>query len=184
MTAVETLISTSSVELNAVDDTGENSKQSLESLLQENDRYRLPKCILPPPSEYSPIEAFVEKAVREQHEQHANDLVPTRSYKGILDAIRTKSDPDMLRCVLVALRASGNGATLHNFTSSTTQHARLIHQIVRLDVVLDDLHLLDAHFHLLLAMTSANTVFLVNVATALWKLLTSHYQDMSTERYV
>jgi len=161
-------------------------------------RYVLPKCEMPNRKDYEPVETFVGNAVQEQHEKK-DDNLPLKAYKGIVDAIRFKNDPVMLQRLLLALRTAGNGSTLHLLTSSSSQHARLIHNIVRLNAFelpktlvhttaeqggteQVDYSLADAHLHLLMALVSANSVFLVPTMTALWKLLTFHLAEVSLER--
>jgi hypothetical protein len=161
-------------------------------------RFVLSKCQLPPRKEFEPVETFVANAVREQHELSSDNL-PIKSYKGIIDAIRFKNDPIMLQRLLLALRTAGNGSTLHLLASSSSKHARLIHNIVRLNpfdiptttVGADqgtqqsqsvDYALVDAQLHLMMALVSANSVFLVPTMTSLWKILTSQVQDAPVER--
>jgi RNA polymerase I-specific transcription initiation factor RRN3 len=157
----------------------------------------LPKCVMPLQSELAPVETFVENAIREQDQLSDTTLIKT--YKGILEAFRLKNDPDMLRKVLLALRTAGRGSTLHLLTSSSSssrKHARLIHQILRLNPFellvpslnstsssqVADYDLADAQLHLLLAVVSSNTVFLVPTLTFAWKLLTSQYESVPIER--
>jgi hypothetical protein len=161
-------------------------------------RFILTKCQLPPRKEFEPVETFVANAVSEQHQLNS-DNVPIKSYKGIIDAIRFKNDPVMLQRLLLALRTAGNGSTLQFLASSSSKHARLIHNIVRLNpfdtptptttVSADqgtqqspsvNYDLADAHLHLMMALVSANSVFLVPTMTSLWKILTSQ-QDASVE---
>lgn len=169
-------------------------------------RFVLSKCQLPPRKEFEPVETFVANAVREQHELNSDNL-PIKSYKGIIDAIRFKNDPVMLQRLLLALRTAGNGSTLHLLASSSSKHARLIHNIVRLNpfdipvptpttaVGADasdqgsnnksqsvEYDLADAQFHLMMALVSANSVFLVPIMFSLWKILTSQVQDAPVER--
>jgi RNA polymerase I-specific transcription initiation factor RRN3 len=155
-------------------------------------RFVLSKCQLPSRKEFEPVETFVANAVREQHEHN--------SYKGILDAIRFKNDPVMLQRLLLALRTAGNGSTLQFLASSASKHARLIHNIVRLNpfgiqtptttVGADqgtqqsqsvNYDLADAYLHLMMALVSANSVFLVPTMTSLWKFLTSQVEDAPVE---
>jgi RNA polymerase I-specific transcription initiation factor RRN3 len=159
-------------------------------------RFVLSKCQLPPQKEFEPVETFVANAVREQHQLNSDNL-PIKSYKGIIDAIRFKNDPVMLQRLLLALRTAGNGSTLHLLASSSSRHARLIHNIVRLNpfdipttaVGADqgtqasvDYDLADAQLHLMMALVSANSVFLVPTMTSLWKILTFQVQHAPVER--
>jgi RNA polymerase I-specific transcription initiation factor RRN3 len=159
-------------------------------------RFVLQKCQLPPRKEFEPVETFVANAVKEQHEQKDDNSL-MKSYKGIIDAIRFKNDPVMLQRLLLALRTAGNGSTLHLLASSASKHSRLIHNIVRLnpfelpttDVGPDqgteqsvDYALADAQLHLMLALVSANSVFLVPTMTSLWKILTFQITGAPVER--
>jgi RNA polymerase I-specific transcription initiation factor RRN3 len=161
-------------------------------------RFVLSKCQLPPRKEFEPVETFVANAVKEQHE-FKSDNVPVQSYKGILDAIRFKNDPVMLQRLLLALRTAGNGTTLQFLASSASKHARLIHNIVRLNPFLVpattptttvgadqetqpsqsvvNYDLPDAYLHLMMALVSANSLFLVPTMTSLWNFLTSQVED-------
>ena len=161
----------------------------------------LPKCPLPQPSELAAMERFVEAAIREQDAQPEH-AAPLPSYKGLLDALRWKSDIDAVRNILVALRSAGRGATLHLLTGSSKKHARLIHQILRLNpfelptppisnptgsldaptLATSNYDVADAQLHLLLAVVSANTVFLIPTLTFAWKLLTTRYEEVPVER--
>ena len=158
-------------------------------------RFVLRKCELPPRSEFEPVENFVAAAIREQHEQKPDDIVSLKNYRGILEALRSKSDVGLLTKIMLAMRTSRN--TMHLLTVTSSKHARLIHQIIRFnpfetknegdedknatDV---DYNLVDAHFCLVVTLVSANSVFLVPAATALWKLLISDVDNPSEERYV
>jgi RNA polymerase I-specific transcription initiation factor RRN3 len=148
-------------------------------------RYILPKCVVPDGME--PVEMFVSKAVAEQNAQSKNSL-PVPSYRGLLEAFRNPDDTELLRKVMIALRTSG--ATLHMLTSESNQHARLIHAIMRfvsfpptsVAITVDeqlsendenDYNLADAQLHLIMALVSANSVFLIPALTLIWKMLTS-----------
>lgn len=188
--------------------------------------YVLPKCNLPPASEYTPVETFVYQTIQEQTQQchettsttTANTtsssmppVVLTTAYKTLLEALKQTTDPKLLTNILLALRTSGNGATLHLLAANASKHARLIHTLVRLHPFekkenrwnkesretdnddnnnnnSDDAYLYsvaDAHLHLLLALVSANSVFLIPTLTTLWKLLALEYEEDVTEaRYV
>jgi RNA polymerase I-specific transcription initiation factor RRN3 len=170
--------------------------------LEQDDatRFVLSKCQLPPRKEFEPVETFVANAVKEQHE-FKSDNVPVKSYKGILDAIRFKNDPVMLQRLLLALRTAGNGSTLQFLASSASKHARLIHNIVRLNPFLlpepttpvdadqgtqpsqsaVNYDLPDAYLHLMMALVSANSLFLVPTMSSLWNFLTSQMMDAPAE---
>ena len=149
--------------------------------------YRLPKCVMPPPSELVPIETFVMNAV---HSKHSESPHPSHAqgYRAILDALKRASDPPMLRMILISLRTAGNGRVLNLLAKESNVHAQLVHWIFRLNAavrpelpedekgeqlcsVFYDGSLLDAHLHLILAMVSARTVNLVPALTAVWKML-------------
>jgi hypothetical protein len=161
-------------------------------------RFVLPKCELPPRDKFEPVETFVSTAVREQHELNmTNDsstVVPIlkKNYLAILEALRFKSDVPLLTTILLAMRTSRN--TVHLLTASN-KHARLIHQIVRFNPfelpvnrerrdsteaigVAIDFGLVDAHLSLIVALVSANSVFLVPATTALWKLLIANNNNL------
>jgi RNA polymerase I-specific transcription initiation factor RRN3 len=161
------------------------------SLVRSESKFILPKCELPPPNEFGPIESFVSKAVQEQHEQGA-DLPPNKGYKALTDAFRLKNDLPLLKKIMLAMRTSQN--TVHCLTSVSKKHARLIHMIVRLDPFAQgteeqddnnkviDFTLVDAHFNLLVVLVSANSTLLVPTISALWKLVISQ-EDASEERW-
>jgi RNA polymerase I-specific transcription initiation factor RRN3 len=144
-----------------------------------------------------PVEMFVSKAVAEQNAQPKNSL-PVPSYRGLLEAFRNPEDTELLRKVMIALRTSG--ATLHMLTSESNQHARLIHAIMRFvsfpptsaetidhqpipENDENDFNIADAQLHLIMALVSANSVFLIPALTALWKMLVSQ-ANAHESRYV
>jgi RNA polymerase I-specific transcription initiation factor RRN3 len=101
----------------------------------------------------------------------------------------------MLFKVLLALRTTGS--TLYQLTSSSQRHAHLLHLLFRLDPFLPceqqngklqdlilDYSLADAHLHLILALVSANSVFLIPGMNALWRLAHQDLEDAPMERYV
>ena len=162
------------------------------SSIRPESKFILPKCELPPQSEFGPIESFVSKAVQEHHEQGA-DVPPSKSYKALTDAFRLKNDLPLLKKILLAMRTSQN--TVHCLTSISKKHARLIHMIVRFDPFAQgseesddknktpiDFSLVDAHFNLLVVLVSANSTLLVPTITALWKLVISK-EDASEDRW-
>jgi RNA polymerase I-specific transcription initiation factor RRN3 len=152
-------------------------------------RFVLPKCELPPRKDFEPVETFVSKAVQEQHQQKDARVV-LKNYKGIIEALRFKSDIPLLTKILLAIRTSRNA--IHCLTSVSNKHARLIHQIVRFDpfylppntkaIAAGDYNLVDAHFTLLVALVSANSVFLVPAVTALWKMIARYEENVQPER--
>jgi hypothetical protein len=184
-----------------------------ESILEEQQlidpRFVMPKCVLPPVREFQLVEEFVAGAVSARLSPAASNINASdpkyrQGYRAILDALRRREDPPMLRKVLLALRTAGKGSTLHQLTSSpSSTHAQLLHLIFRLDPFelpppikkndLDekektlaqpvlDYSLADAHFHLIIALVSANSVFLSSAVNALWKLLVSQIDDASEDR--
>jgi len=184
------------------DTTTDNMRTDpLQHCLERRDNcYILPKCVLPPRKHFAPVEKFVATAVQAKLglEQDAN---AQQAYKAVMDAIRRKVDLAMLEQIFLALRTAGNGSTLHQLSSNPTKHAQLLHFLLRFDpfcvamvmkhggqVIPDDgganhnnapkdgpssaFALADAYFHLILALVSANSVFLIPTMTSLWKLLT------------
>lgn len=158
--------------------------------------YELPKCAMPPPSEFASIETFVANAIQSQESPAPGALVDPahgEGYKGLIMALKRPNDPPMLRKVLIALRTAGRGRVLNQLLLGGN-HAELIHLIIRfastqkpssfgetasgdgaeLLSVYDDNSLCDAHFHLLLAMVSAKSTNVVPVLSAVWKLLTAY----------
>jgi RNA polymerase I-specific transcription initiation factor RRN3 len=134
-------------------------------------------------------------------------IVP--NYQGILEALRAKRDLAMLTKLMIALRTSGS--TINLLASESNRHARLWHALVRLvpfdaDTAISattvplssnasevplpqpvvapecSVALADAHFRLLLALISANSVFLVPTITALWKMLTHQIAHAHVDR--
>jgi RNA polymerase I-specific transcription initiation factor RRN3 len=141
-------------------------------------QFTLPPCPQFERQEFQPVETFVVNAIA------AKDS--SKEYRVMLDSIRKPKDPPTLCKVLLALR----GNTLHQLTGNPKSHAQLLHWLFRLDPFLKEKHdklpdlysLADAHFHLLLALVSANTVFLQSGMTALWRLLTTNAQEAPAER--
>ena len=96
-----------------------------------DERFILPKCVMPPRDEMEQMEVFVANAVREQHQQQQRDAgaaaVVVPNYKVIIDAFRLKKDVKMIEKLLIALRT----CSLSLLASDSVIHARLIHNIVR-----------------------------------------------------
>jgi hypothetical protein len=152
------------------------------------------KCEIPPKEEFEPVEKFVEKAVREQHDHGDDAESQLPQYKGILDMLRIRKDRLMLHRILLALRTAGQGATLRLLTTSkTSKHARLMHNISRLNAFElpgpdkskeADYDIVDAHFHLLRAIISSNTVYLVPTLRTLWRMLSvDNNEPIDVKRY-
>jgi RNA polymerase I-specific transcription initiation factor RRN3 len=170
----------------------------------------LPKCEFPPPETYALTERAVAQAVQEQHTRAQNRQPGLGvAYRGIIDTLKSTEDLEMIRMILLALRTSGKGRTLTYLTQSATTHASLIHLVLRLNpyelqkpkkkgkiprtanspvgataTVVTDYAMADAQLHLLMAIVSANSIFLVPTMTSLWKMLTFKLADAPSERYV
>ena len=166
-------------------------------------RFVLPKCTLPPHDEFQPVENFVARALGAQQGE-----ADPKAYRAVLDCVRRREDPPMLRKVLLALRTAGNGSALHQLTLSSQKHAHLLHLLFRLDPFLPpaslvtkqpdersertvkllqpimDGSLAEAHLHLLLAVVSANSVFLTPGMNTLWRLIHQDLEDAPEMRYV
>lgn len=151
------------------------------TLERKDGYYILPKCEIPRRDEvYGPIENFVAKAVKSRSEASGDPNI-MKTYKVILEAVRRQEDPNLLRMIFLALRTSANGSTLHQLSGNPTKHAQLLHVILRFDPFsgkpsgvqseMDEsktcpfmnYSMADAYFSLILALVSANTVFLVPV---------------------
>lgn len=166
------------------------------------DKYSLPKCVIPPPSQLQPIETFVTNAIQSQH-QESPDPNHVKGYRGIIEALRKPSDPAMLRLVLISLCTADHGSVLNNLASHPTTHAELTHWIFRFDstrpmiqnfpqqssntddtqnaTVAEEINqlysngsMLDAHLHLIVALVSARTVNLSAALSAVWKMLSEN----------
>ena len=158
----------------------------------------IPKCELPPSAMFEPVENVVAAAVEAQHLHTGGGPPLVDAYRGLMDTLRSKQDLEMMRFILLALRTSGQGRTLTYLTQSATKHAPLIHLVVRLnpfelsttttttdnqDEIKVDYAMADAQLHLLMAIVSANSVFLVPTLNSLWKLLASNKtQQVPVER--
>jgi len=133
-------------------------------------RFVLPKCPQFPTAEFQPVETFVANAVTSRD-------VNNKAYRAILDSIRKADDPPMLCKVLLALR----GTTMNQLSGNPKTHAHLLHLLFRLDPFVkkkqdstlpdDYISLANAHLHLIVALVSANSVFLTPGMTALWRLI-------------
>ena len=136
-------------------------------------RFVLEPCPLPPRGELEPVLVFVSNAVK-------NPDSP--NYQKLCDGFRNnkKTEGSMLHKLLIALRTAG----LSTIASSSSKHTRLIHYIAKLDPFSspnDDV--VHAHFHLLIALVSANSVFAVPTLTSLWKLLIAGEKEETESRY-
>lgn len=132
----------------------------------------LPSLTTPPSSALEPVEAFVLASIQDQ---------ASPGYRAVLDCLRRRLDPPMLHKVLLALRTSA----LTLLTSNNKMHAHLLHLLFRLDPFepnskaadtscYEDHSLAVAHLHLLIAIVSANSVFVTAATSCIWKLLTAN----------
>ena len=169
-----------------------------------NETYTLPKCILPPLSELEPIETFVYNAVRAMHEENP-EPAHVQGYRAIIDTLRRPNDASMIRNVLISLRTAGNGAVLTLIASDATKHAQLIHVIFRFNSVrpprantkeedaeekareeekvkvYKEMHVMDAHLHLMLALVSAKPTHANSIMKNVWKMLIYFPRDVDEE---
>lgn len=169
-----------------------------------NETYTLPKCILPPLSELEPIETFVLNAVRAMHEENP-EPAHLQGYRAIIDTLRRPNDSSMIRNVLISLRTAGNGTVLTLIAGDATKHAQLIHVIFRFNSVrppkantkeegteekareeekikvYKEMHVMDAHLHLMLALVSAKPTHTNSIMKNVWKMLTYFPRDVDEE---
>jgi len=151
----------------------------------------VPRPILPPKEEYDPVEKFVFDAIRSRSVKDRNELDPEHhkssvlGYKAILDLLRKRDDASMLRKVLLALRTSGDGTTMGMIISDSKRHSNLLHLLFRMDPFSFDQKatdgkternpfdstLADAYLNLVVALVSANSVFLTPAINMLWRCI-------------
>ena len=155
----------------------------------------LPLPKLPPPKEFHPIEKFVTDAILSRHatttENATKESKAASGYRAILHLLRERDDMPMLNKVLLALRTSGHGNTLSKISSESRRHAQLVHLIFRLDpfaqveqvmkngerkrkekeVTDDAFDTAKAHLNLVVALVSANSVFLSPALNSVWNLI-------------
>lgn len=179
----------------SADFTLQSTKQgvSLDSL-SEN-KYSLSDCRLPPLSELEPVEIFVMNAVKSKLEE-SPDPAHVQGYKAIIDSLRRPTDPNMIRNVLISLRTAGNGTILTMIATNPTIHAQLIHVIFRFfpggppkplksdeaemerfeqnSKIYNQMNVMDAHLHFMLALVSAKSSHLIPAMTAVWRMLAMH----------
>eukprot|EP00522_Entomoneis_paludosa_P019006 CAMPEP_0172445144 /NCGR_PEP_ID=MMETSP1065-20121228/5075_1 /TAXON_ID=265537 /ORGANISM="Amphiprora paludosa, Strain CCMP125" /LENGTH=793 /DNA_ID=CAMNT_0013195941 /DNA_START=75 /DNA_END=2456 /DNA_ORIENTATION=- len=138
----------------------------------------LPQIAMPPPAEYEPIEKFVSKAMQDQHE--CGKETPTQAYAAVLDCLSKKRDLQMLRNILLALRTSGRGNTIHYLIMP--QFRRLVHLLLKMDpfklpgasgaiTTRADYDVADALFHLHTAIVSANSAYVKQTLECLWRMM-------------
>ncbi len=153
--------------------------------------------MLPPKDEYAPVEKFVYNAICYRSVTDRAQMEPSTQkaaglgYKAILDLLRKRDDPIMLRKVLLALRTSGEGMAMGKIISDSKRHSNLLHLIFKSDpfslsdeantksnvatdaaVTSHDYSLADAYLNLIVALVSANSVFLTPALNMLWRLMT------------
>lgn len=167
-----------------------------------NDIYTLPKCVLPPLSELEPIETFVMNAVRSMHQENP-EPAHVQGYRAIIDTLKRPTDTSMIRNVLISLRTAGNGVVLSSIASEPVKHAQLIHVIFRFNSVrpprvkgppgvaedektreeetikiYKEMHVMDAHLHLMLALVSAKPTHAISIMKNVWKMLCYFPRDI------
>jgi len=130
--------------------------------------------------------------IPENKKSNQESVAAAAGYRAILDLLRKLDDLPMLKKVFLALRTSG----LEKISSERSKHPRLIHYIFRLnpfedsrqerDVnenisssqrispVVEDYTLADSYLNFIVALTSANSVFLTPTLNTLWKLITQN----------
>jgi hypothetical protein len=148
--------------------------------------YNLPKCVFPPRKEMALVEKFVAGTLDSEIETSPEKEAKRRiAYDRMTQTFRENADPDMIHKFLLALRTAGNGSTLHQLSGNPAKHVELLRVLHQLNpfqpnspkkasdknpdqptkLIDSTLHLnfsiSDAHFHLILALVSANPVFLV-----------------------
>ena len=153
----------------------------------------VPRPILPPKEEYDPVEKFVFDAIRSRSAKDINELDPEHhkssilGYKAILELLRKRDDESMLRKVLLALRTSGDGTTMGMIIRDSKRHSNLLHLLFRMDLFSFDQKatdggaktqrnpfdsiLADAYLNLVVALVSANSVFLTPAINMLWRCI-------------
>lgn len=155
----------------------------------------LPMPIRPPKEEYEPVENFVFDAISSRSMKDISQLpvdlelqkAGTLGNKAILNLLRKRDDQGMMKKVLLALRTCGEGTTMGKIISDSKRHSNLLHLIFRLDpfpldvpapgvlakneAVPYDLSLADAHLNLIVALVSANSVFLTPALIMLWRYI-------------
>ncbi len=145
-----------------------------------------------------PVEKFVSEAISSRTsrdvstESSQKKEVAVSHYRAILDLLRKGDDVVMTKKVLLALRSSGEGTTMGKIIGNSKRHSNLLDLIFRLEpfgiekkksgddseqstpdlkaMLLDsDLSLADAHLNLIVALVSANSVFLAPALNSIWR---------------
>lgn len=171
-----------------------NQQQQQSNFPLDGDWTQLPKVSLPPKEVFDPVQTFVANAIEEQDKENEG-ASPRKAYGALVDAFRFQKDPEMLGHIILALRTAANGNTLILVTKP--KHARLMHNIVRLNPFTAAAKrkspprgggggggayaLADAHLNLLMAIVSANSVFVIPIMLSLWKMITSCKDEPSWE---
>lgn len=166
------------------------------ALDQQDGVYLLPRCPIPSRDDvYAPIEDFAAKAIKSRTDPSC-DPDGAKNYKLLMESIRRKEDAGLLRMIFIAIRASANGTTLTLLTGYPTKHAQLLHFLLKFDPFagkfklgtnpkcpFSNYEIADSYMQLVLALVSANTVFLIPAMTHMWKLLvTFEKQDFPEAR--
>mmetsp|Transcript_19736 Transcript_19736/g.29298 ORF Transcript_19736/g.29298 Transcript_19736/m.29298 type:complete len:725 (+) Transcript_19736:91-2265(+) len=148
-------------------------------------RFDLAPCENPPREELKPIIDFIQSSVRDPS---------SHAYRSMIECVRIRDDAVMFYRLLIVLRI--NGPILHEITTSPKKHGQLLHAIFRLDPMVipmrlqgnstyrslvESYKLTDAYFHLVIAIISSNSTFLIPGLTALWKLIILHSSKMEIQ---
>lgn len=154
-------------------------------------------AVLPKPDvdkkalQLEPVEKFVSEAISSRTAGDMSQDASQRKeavshYRAILDLLRKKEDLAMTKKVLLALRSSGEGTTMGKITGNSKRHSNLLDLIFRLEpfsddgseqsssdpkakLLNDDLSLADAYLNLIVALVSANSVFLIPALNSIWR---------------
>lgn len=156
----------------------------------------IPKPILPSKEDFDAVETFVFDAINMRTDADTRQMDPEKQksaalgYRAILDLLRKQDDVELLKKILLAIRTSGGGATLGLIIRNSKKHNMLIHMIFQMDpfrfdqrqkdysgkaetdnIFQVDLDLADAYLNLILALVSANSVFLTPALNMLWRCI-------------
>lgn len=163
---------------------------------QSMDWATIPKPVLPPKEDFGAVETFVFDAISMRSVVETCPMDPEKQksaalgYRAILELLRKQDDLELLRKILLAIRTSGEGATLGLIIRNSKKHSMLIHLIFQMDPFPFDqnskegsekeatdnlpqfnLDLADAYLNLILALVSANSVFLTPTLNMLWRCI-------------
>jgi len=148
-------------------------------------RFELPPFETPPREELKQIIEFIEPSVKDPS---------SLSYRSIIECVRVRDDAMMFYRLLIVMRI--NGPILHELTTSPKKHGQLLHAIFRLDPMIipirlqgneaygslvESYKLTDAYFHLVIAIITSNSTFLIPGLTAFWKLIVFHSSKMEIQ---